>query len=216
MRKPQPPIETLTPAEAAVVASVSVRDVNRTIDERILPQDCYAGGKRVRRFKADACTLIAFYFQAANYLTSEERVRMIAMAYKHSRESLRNMRTTPWIVRDGFLSIDLGPFANGVRKRLAKLAQARALIVEDPEILTGIPVIKGTRIPVYDIAASVEAGLPIDRIVAAYPGLSAKQIELAALFAQVNPQRGRPPRTSGPSKTVIVSSRRVARHRQAS
>jgi len=75
-------LETLTPAEAAVVASVSVRDVNRTIDEKILPKDFYAGSERTRRFKADACTLIAFYFQAANHLTSGAACE-IAVA-KHS------------------------------------------------------------------------------------------------------------------------------------
>ncbi len=210
---PLAPSETLTPAEIAAVAKVSVRDVNRTVDERILPDDCYDGSERMRLFKADACTLIAFYFHSASYLTSEERIRTIAIARKNSKKFFRNALKTEWIVRDGFLSIDLGPFLRSVREQLAKLAQARALVIEDPEILKGTPVIKGTRIPVYDIAASVEAGQPMDRIAAAYPGLTSRQIELAALFAQANPQRGRPPRTSGPpGKAVIVSNRRVARH----
>jgi hypothetical protein len=34
-------IESLTPSEAAVVAGVSVRDVHRMIDERILPEALY-------------------------------------------------------------------------------------------------------------------------------------------------------------------------------
>ena len=46
----------------------------------------------------------------------------------------------------------------------AKLDEAHALVVEDPEILSGTPVIRNTRIPVYDVAASVAAGLPMDRI----------------------------------------------------
>jgi uncharacterized protein (DUF433 family) len=40
-------------------------------------------------------------------------------------------------------------------------------IVSDPDILGGMPVIKGTRLPVYDLAASVRAGIPRDRILAA-------------------------------------------------
>jgi uncharacterized protein (DUF433 family) len=212
-----PQMETLTPAEAAVVASVSVRDVNRTIDEKILPEDLYVGSDRTRRFKADACTLIAFYFQAANHLTSEERIRTIGMASGHLRKHFRNARVTEWIVRDDFLSIDLGPFLRGVRKRLAKLAKARALVIEDPEILEGTPVIRGTRIPVYDIAASVAAGLPTDRILAAYPSLSTESIELTALYAQANPQRGRPARPPAPPRgAVIISRRRTARRKQVS
>ena len=210
-------IETLTPAEAAVVASVSVRDVNRTIDEKILPQGCYAGRGRTRRFKADACMFIAFYFQAANHLTSEERMRTIVTASGHLRKYFRNEEVTEWIVRDDFLSIDLGPFLIGVRERLARLATARALVIEDPEILKGTPVVRGTRIPVYDIAASVEAGLPINRILASYPSLSTENIELAALYAQANPQRGRPPRSPAPPRgSVIVSSRRIAPRKQTS
>jgi uncharacterized protein (DUF433 family) len=44
-----------------------------------------------------------------------------------------------------------------------KLDKARALVVEDPEILSGTPAIRNTRIPVYEVAASVAAGLPMDR-----------------------------------------------------
>ena len=32
------------------------------------------------------------------------------------------------------------------------------MVVEDPEILSGTPVIRGTRIPVYDVAAQAEGG----------------------------------------------------------
>ena len=56
-----------------------------------------------------------------------------------------------------------------MNKQDEKLRAARAMVVEDPEILGGTPVIKGTRAPVYDVAASVAAGLPLDRIARAYP-----------------------------------------------
>jgi uncharacterized protein (DUF433 family) len=46
---------------------------------------------------------------------------------------------------------------------------AEGAVISDPEILWDMPVIKGTRVPVYDLAASVKAGIPSDRISAAYP-----------------------------------------------
>jgi len=209
---------TLTPTEAAVVACVSVRDVNRTVDEKILPEDLYAiGTDRTRRFYIDACTFIAFYFKAADRLTSEERLRTITQASAHLRKYFKNGRVKEWIVSDDFLRIDLAPFLKGVHERLAKLEKARALVVEDPQILDGTPVIEGTRIPVYDIASSVEAGVPVERILGAYPGLSAERISLAALYAQANPLRGRPPRSPSPPRgAIIVSSRRIPRRKQAS
>jgi uncharacterized protein (DUF433 family) len=78
------------------------------------------------------------------------------------------------------------------------------------EILGGTPVVRGTRIPVYDVAASAAAGISTERILAAYPGLDAEKIELATIFAQANPPRGRP-RTAGgelPTGAVIVSDHR--------
>ena len=75
---------------------------------------------------------------------------------------------------------------------------------------------RGTRVPVHDVAASVAAGLPTDRILAAYPSLDADKIELAAIYAEANPARGRP-RTSDefPKRAVIVADRRVPRRRKA-
>jgi uncharacterized protein (DUF433 family) len=88
--------------------------------------------------------------------------------------------------------------------------------VTDPDVLGGTPVIRSTRIPVYDVAASVAAGVPADRILAAYPSLDADKIELATIYAQANPARGRP-RSSDefPKGAVILADRRVPRRRKA-
>jgi uncharacterized protein (DUF433 family) len=56
---------------------------------------------------------------------------------------------------------------------LGRLNVARNLVVSSPELLGGTPVIRGTRIPVYDVAASAAAGIPTKRILAAYPSLDA-------------------------------------------
>ena len=63
------------------------------------------------------------------------------------------------------------------------------MVVEDPEILSGTPVIRGTRIPVHDVAAQVEAGVPMEEILEMYPRLSAAQVELASIFAKTVPNR---------------------------
>ena len=199
-------MDSLTPAEAAVVAGVSMRDVHRVIDEHILPESFY-DIREARSFRSDACVFIAFYFEAADRLTSEERQRAIAMASRHSpgQKSTR-------IVQDGFLTIDFASFWTSVDKRLQRLNAARDQVSMDDRILRGIPVISGTRVPVYDVAASVAAGYPIERILSAYPSLNREQVELAALFAVANPQRGRPKQPAGPpSGMKVISSRRKPR-----
>jgi hypothetical protein len=47
-----------------------------------------------------------------------------------------------------------------VDRRLSQLKDAQQMVVEDPEILRGTPVIRGTRIPVHDVASLVDAGTP--------------------------------------------------------
>lgn len=155
-------IECLTPSEAAVVAGVSVRDVHRMIDEHILPENLYTA-TQTRTFKSEACALISFYFRAANRLTSEERQRTITRASESNPE--------PQTIRDEFLTIDLTSFHKEVEERLERLQAAQEIVVSDPEILSGTPVIRGTRVPVYDVAASVTAGIPVERILSAYPSL---------------------------------------------
>ncbi len=56
-------------------------------------------------------------------------------------------------------------------------------------MLGGTPVIRGTRVPVYDVAASAAAGIPLDRILAAYPSLDADKVELASVYAEATPTR---------------------------
>lgn len=211
--------EMLKASEAAVVSRVSLRDVNRVIDEHILP-DAFVSLDNGRYVLAGACSLIAFYFESARRLTSEERLSAIRTA----EPRLARSRALPWAallredwtVRDDFLTIDLLPFMKGASERLDDLAAAREMVTTSPDILGGTPVIRGTRVPVYDVAASVAAGHPTERILAAWPSLDAEKVRLAAIYAEANPLRGRP-RVSAdlPEGSVIITDRRVPRVRKA-
>ena len=164
--------EMLKPTEAAVVAHVALRDVNRVIDERILPEGFFSldDGRRVA---ATACTLIAFYFDSAKRLTSEERlfaIREVGSRLRRSRTlTLDSSADEDWTVRDEFLTIDLAPFVRRTKERMGRLTAARQLVVSDPEILGGTPIVRGTRVPVYG-RGGLCSGRPSQR---AYPrGLS--------------------------------------------
>ncbi len=121
-----------------------------------------------------------------------------------------------WIVRDEFLTIDLAPFVQRTKERMERLDAAREIVVSDPDVLGGSPVVRGTRVPVHDVAASVAAGIPTDRILAAYPSLDSDKIELAAIYAEANPARGRPRATDELSRgAIVIAERRVPRRRKA-
>jgi len=216
--------ELLTPAEAAMVASVSVRDIHRMIDERILPDRWYRsdGGRRVH---VNACPFVGFYYRAAKALTAEERATLInrlsdridTKTFRSSRGHWRtHSRPADWTIEDGFLTVSLWEFAASADDRHSRLEEARVLVTEGPELLGGTPVIRGTRIPVHDVAASLAAGLSKERIRAAYSGLDDRMIELAAIYAEAVPPRGRPRSIAAVMPdAAIVAERKVARHPRA-
>ena len=211
--------DMLKPSEAPVVARVALRDVNRVIDEHILPEG-FLSLDDGRRVAATACTLIAFYFDSAKRLTSEERLFAIREAgsrlYRFRTRALASLIEEDWTVRDEFLTIDLAPFVRRTKERMERLAAAREIVVSDPDVLGGAPVVRGTRVPVHHVAASVAAGLPTDRILAAYPSLNADKVELAAIYAEANPVRGRPRASDELRKgAIVVTERRVPRCRMA-
>jgi len=201
-------IELLTTSEAAVAAGVSIPQIHRMIDEKILPEDLYSANQ-MRTFQTAACVLIAFYFETADSLTAQARLRTIRNAIAHcSRwEDLRHC-----VIRERSITVRLSDIWNEVNGRLAELKKARTMVVEDPEILSGTPVIRGTRVPVYDVAAAAQSGTPIDKILASYPSLNAGLVELALLYAKAVPPRGRPRRMLHPhAARVSVSKIRLRR-----
>jgi len=208
----------LTPSEAAIVAGVTVRDINRVVDEKILPATLYTvdDGRRIR---LAACPLVGFYFRAARALTAEKRLTLIhsfseRITDEMARQPFLGWNRTDWTVRDGFLSVTLSDFIAEADDRSTRLDATREMVVEDPH-LGGSPVIRGTRIPVYDLAASVAAGLPRERILAAYPGLEEAVLETALLYAEANPVRGRPRRVTVPPPGMLLTAERsVSRRRR--
>src|SRR5208337_895609 len=77
-------------------------------------------------------------------------------------------------------------------KRRKRLERAESIIVEDPQIMRRTPVYRGTRIPVELIADMVDQGASIEEILEGYPALDREKIELASLYVQAFPRRGRP------------------------
>src|SRR5260370_22089414 len=200
-------IENLTTNEAAIAAGVTVAKINRMIDKRILPKRLYKTSKN-RTVRKDACLWIAFYFETEEVLTSAARVKAMrgALAHNHSWTELRQCK----FEESRTVQVLLSSIWEDVDRRLSQLKDARQMVVEDPEILRGTPVIRGTRIPVHDVASLVDAGTPVQEILEIYPSLTPSKIGLASIYARANPQRGRPRRRSFPrSLTVSVSKKRL-------
>ena len=201
--------------EAAALAMIEVRDVHRAFDEHLLPDVLLGGVGASRQVARGAVPLLAFYFRTAGILQADARKAVIRLVASGGRTgALRRVaalrrRRRPLPVGDG-ITADLRPFIMETDARATLLEQARAMAVLDPDVLGGSePVVRGTRVPVRDVAAAVSAGLPLVDILASYPSLTAEQVELAALYASVERPRGKPRRPLAerlpPGARVIAS-----------
>ena len=212
-------VDMLRAAEAAIVAGVALRDVNRAVDERILPSGFVGLEGGSRRFSPGACVIMAFYATSSAELTAEWRLQVIKQAAPRLRHTswreLRAMGRDDWSVRHDFLTVDLAPFVTGSADRHEQLGAAVEMVTRSPDVLGGMPVIRGTRIPVRDVAASVAAGHPRERILEAYPSLSGDQIHLAVLYAQANPTRGRPRTSLAVPAGAKVAEMKVSRRQKS-
>src|SRR4051794_6314968 len=194
--------EMVTAAEAAALAGVSVREVNRVFEDDILPEALLGidGGRRIAR---EAMPLLLFYFRTAPVLEADARRRAIASVVGAGKdgegrggetEALCHLKAVRRLkalgrfrrgvsVAEG-VTITFGPFVAETARRAARIRRARAAVSEDPNVLGGLPTLRGTRIPVYDVAASAAAGIARERILSAYPGLTPEMLDLAALYAE--------------------------------
>ncbi len=182
--------QTFTPSEAAVVSGLPVRTVQKAIDEGIL-----ARGRKNRRRELTEPDLL--------YLVTIKGFdpRLVKLTSK-AKDELRRSIFACWQsgkggtsgVSFGGLLVDFSAIAAQVRSRLSKLERARQMVVRDPEIRGGEPVIRGTRIPVYLIADMLEQEASEQEILSGYPTLRRENLELARIYVSAYPRRGRPPK----------------------
>ncbi|GLQ89407.1 DUF433 domain-containing protein [Dyella flagellata] len=195
-------LRRLKTAEAAFVAGVEIQDVNRAMDERILPAELFRVGER--ELSPIACLFLAVYYRTSELLTANVRRQIIdrmkaLIPVPSVNEVTRELLEKNWTLAFEEITVSSDPVSVNLRRYVEdtighydQLVDARDWVVSDPDILNGTPVIKGTRIPVYDVAASANTGYPMEEVLAAYPSLTKVDVERAALYAKTNPMRGRP------------------------
>lgn len=192
--------------EAAVVTGVSVRRINRLIDDEVLPKSaCFKLGTR-RALRAFAVPMVSFGASDGSKLSKSMRLEAMRMIEKFAKENWRLLRDEPAYARrfrfeSGCVAISLGEPVSVAMAGLNKLEDALRRIVEDPEVRGGLPVVRGTRISVYEIADSLSAD-GLEATLEDFPKLGREDVEAAQLYAKAHPRTGRP-RTDSSSRCLI-------------
>ena len=111
----------------------------------------------MRTFRTEACVLIAFYFETADSLTAQARLRTIRNAMEHC-STWEQWRTCH--IEDHSLTVHFGDIWKAVDERLRQLTKARQMVIEDPEILSGTPSSRGLESPFTTLPPPSIPGLP--------------------------------------------------------
>jgi HTH-type transcriptional regulator/antitoxin HipB len=96
-------------------------------------------------------------------------------------------------------------------RRSPQIDRTQQLITADPDVMGGLAVFTGTRVPVETVLTSLEKGLARTRLLELFPALTDEHIEAGKLYMDVHRRRGRPSKAwRAPTSWKIKSSRRVA------
>jgi uncharacterized protein (DUF433 family) len=173
---------TLSANEAACVTGVPLRQVHRVIDAGVLGR---AAGRREGSRAVDYNGLVSLKLvhETMAIFTVDGRRRLVRYLLGHPEAETVRLRD---------VSVDVRSMKDGVQAGLSRLAQARDAITIDDAVLSGVPCVRGTRIPAHDIAEMLANGDEVSAIRDAWPALTEEQIEAAALYARAYPRRGRP------------------------
>src|SRR5581483_7134189 len=148
-----------TPAQAAVLANLSLPAVHKLIELRLI---------RPRRLRAGRSIQRMLSWQQVLYLRLEaEGVRLLPVSAR--RAIARQIESSPGkdiVVPGGgsALAIQVKSVRQDLDAELKKLERAAEMAISDPEVMRGTPVYRGTRIPVELIANIVRQGAKIDEI----------------------------------------------------
>ena len=211
-------------AEAAFIAGLSDRDMNRVVDEHILP-DVLVRNENGRWFARMGAALTSLYFGTENILVAEVRrtilgeltMRLLSRPDRDVVFALPSSmpKNLDWHFKVPIGDFDFAIYVDDAWKRVRRIERAEELVRTDPEILSGIPVFAGTRVPIETVTASLENGIDKERLRKSYPFLTDEHFEAARVHSKIHPRRGRPTQLSRPPAHWRVRSRRTVRPEKA-
>jgi uncharacterized protein (DUF433 family) len=218
------PLSHLVPtAEAAFIAELTDRQMNRVVDEHLVPDVLFGQQGSTRLFTRLCAAFANFYFDTEDLLIAAARRQVLdeltlRVENLRTREAVFALHVLPenmnWKVDRFAVEIDVAPYISKAIARAKEVDQADALVTSDPEIMGGAPVFAGSRVPVDIVLASAVAGADMNQLRAAYSFLTSAHLTAARVYTEVHPRRGRPRRLSQANPDWKLLSSRVLRPAQ--
>lgn len=206
-----------TGREVAFVGDVTEVEVNRMVDEGLLPTEFVKQQPSKREYDLlGTAVALRFNRRCRMLLTKEARKSAIqtwASLYRDGTFKLTTILTghffqevepRVFLIDLGELSVDLSDDLKSSAERIVQLSMVEKSITTDPEIMGGTPVFKGTRLPIEIVLASLDAGVTMDEMIEDYPTLTADKVEQARTYVKLHPRPGRPRKSHIPKSHSIT------------
>jgi uncharacterized protein (DUF433 family) len=175
-----------TAAEVSWVTGLSVKTVNKAIEDAAVPVRVARAGRARRRYVPYA-SLVCLQLHAEGLNRLPLRIRREVFRRVLKEPGQKQLRYTDALI------IDVDGVRTKMSGKLEEMERASGMIHSDAEIMAGTPVFRGTRIPVYLIADMIEQGASLKEVLEGYPSLTREMVEHARIFVATHPKRGRPP-----------------------
>lgn len=172
---------SLTLNEAGYVVEQSNIAINRAVDRGVIKATLQRRGKvRLRKVGPAELRFLAISGEVERKLTPAGR--------REIYQAMRRLSADAHRLEMGVMTFHLADVDRRIAARLKRLEEIKTFIGERPG---AEPVLRGTEVPVYEVAA-LTRGQTVAEIIEDYPGLTPIQVDAATEYATVYPKAGRP------------------------
>lgn len=174
----------LTAREAAEIGGLPLNSIEKAIEQRVL-----------RPVRVGSRKLISAREVALLVLLRQVPVRLPVVLKRRARDRFVGLRRVTGARLELSPALTLRATAEVAEAlaRAQRYARLRDRYVEsDPRLMGGEPVIRGTRVPVRDLAELIELGESPTVLGEDFPQVPEEAYELAVQWTRANPRRGRP------------------------
>lgn len=192
MQKTQSRTESrLNRREAALLAEVSLRSVDKAIEEKVVKPRRFPG----RGTLLDRHDVLALALIARTGLPLRPQTKKKINEWVHGFPPEESFEEARELLLSDVLVLRADTEFRPLVDRLQRYLERRERHIEsNPEIQGGEPVITGTRLPVRAVAERLNRGDSLDGLAEDYPGIPRDAFEAARIYAASHPRRGRPAR----------------------
>jgi uncharacterized protein (DUF433 family) len=192
--------ERFTTSEAAFLSDLDLKAVNKAIDVgAVTAESARRSGRTLRLVPAGTVVCLRLEEDLSSRIPLSVRRRIYGRVLSGPR--IRELREGKMLI------VDVGRARGEVAAKLKELRRVRGLVAENPKVVGGEPVFRGTRIPVHLVADMLQDGATLEDIIEGYPHLTPEMVRLAPAYAAAYPRRGRPPVPAWRARPPVRSAR---------